>query len=78
MTSISSHTHWQVAQADTQTKTYQRVCLPNADKKEKNKKHERPTKAIRNAGKMLNMHVITINKISGNLKNNRFKIPHYA
>jgi hypothetical protein len=28
----SSHTHCQVAQADTQTKTWQRVCLPHADK----------------------------------------------
>jgi hypothetical protein len=27
----SSHTHCQVAQADTQTKTWQRVCLPHAE-----------------------------------------------
>ena len=33
------------------------------------------TKAIRNAGKVLNMKMIAINKISGKLKNNRFKIP---
>jgi hypothetical protein len=28
----SSHTHCQVAQADTQTKTWQRVCLPHPEK----------------------------------------------
>jgi hypothetical protein len=28
MSQRSSHTHCQVAQADTQTKTCQRVCLP--------------------------------------------------
>ena len=36
------------------------------------------TKAIRNAGKMLNMNIITINKISSKLKVRNFKIPHYA
>jgi hypothetical protein len=28
----SSHTHCQVAQADSQTKTWQRVCLPHPEK----------------------------------------------
>jgi len=32
MNQRSSHTHCQVAQADTQAKTWQRVCLPIADK----------------------------------------------
>ena len=36
------------------------------------------TKAIHNAVKVLNMNIIAINKISAKLKNNRFKIPHYA
>ena len=36
------------------------------------------TKAIRNAGKVLNMKNIVINKMCGKLKNYRFKIPHYA
>lgn len=44
----------------------------------KNEKHDAPTKAIRNAGKVLNMNIIVIIKISGKLKNNCFKIPHYA
>ena len=37
-----------------------------------------PTKAIRNAGKVLNMNIVSINKVSCKLKINRFKIPHYA
>lgn len=36
------------------------------------------TKAIRNAGKVLNMKIIVLNKISSKMKNNRFKNPHYA
>jgi len=36
------------------------------------------TKAIRNAGKVLNMNIIAINEICGKLKINRFKNPHYA
>ncbi len=40
--------------------------------------HERPTKAIRNAGKVLNMNIIAINKISNKFKVWRFKTPHYA
>jgi len=32
MSQPSSHTHCQVAQADTQAKTWQRVCLPFPDK----------------------------------------------
>ncbi len=37
-----------------------------------------PTKAIRNAGNVLNMNIIAVNEISAKLKNNRFKILHYA
>jgi hypothetical protein len=43
-----------------------------------NKKYESPTKAIRNLGNMLNMKLIALNKISGKLIINRFKIPNYA
>jgi len=41
-------------------------------------KHESTTKAIRNAGKVLNMNIIAINKISSELKVWYFEIPHYA
>jgi len=43
----------------------------------KYKKHENTTKAIRNAGKFLNMNIVAINKISSKLKVWCFKIPHY-
>jgi len=52
-----------------------------ANLKEKNirmKESQCITKAIRNAGKVLNMNIITVNKISNKLKINCFKIPHYA
>jgi len=32
---LRSHTHWQVAQNLTKTKTYQRVCLPQRSKTDK-------------------------------------------
>lgn len=32
MSHRSSHTHCQVAQADTEAKTWQRVCLPHSEK----------------------------------------------
>ena len=32
MSHCNSHTHCQVAQADTQAKTWQRVCLPHPEK----------------------------------------------
>ena len=35
------------------------------------------TKAIRNVGKVLNMYIIAINKISSKLKVWCFKTPHY-
>jgi len=44
----------------------------------KNKKSDRTTKAIRNAGKVLDMNIVAINKISSKLKVWCFKTPHYA
>jgi len=82
-----SHTHCQVAQSRLhKPKLGNKYVLPTlkerANKILKNNeeiiKHESTTKAIRNAGKVLNMNIVTINKISGKLKINRFKIPHYA
>jgi hypothetical protein len=42
------------------------------------KKAQQVTKAICNAGKVLILKFLALNKISGELKINRFKIPHYA
>jgi hypothetical protein len=43
MPTLHSHTHCQVAQADTQTKTWQRVCLSNrtADRPAGDRKEQR-------------------------------------
>jgi hypothetical protein len=45
MTLANSHTHCQVAQADTQTKTWQRVCLfqRTSGKKSTSKTERQPT-----------------------------------
>jgi len=44
----SSHTHCQVAQADTQAKTWQRVCLPqpSTDRQSGRKKNTESTTAV--------------------------------
>jgi len=71
------------------TKNCKRVCLANApkeinivtnlkDKLTENKECQRVTKAIRNAGKVLNMNIVALNKIGSKLKVWYFKIPHYA
>jgi len=48
------------------------------DKMIENKECQWVTKAMRNAGKVLNISIIETNKHSAKLKNYRFKIPHYA
>ena len=71
------------------TKNCKRVCLANAqeemkivanlkDKMTENKECQCLTKAIRNLGKVLILKFIALNKISGKLKVNRFKIPNSA
>ncbi len=52
--------------------------LSRQRKRTEKKESQRTTKAIRNAGKVLNMNIVAINNMCGKLKNNRFKIPHYA
>jgi hypothetical protein len=84
-----SHTHLQFARANAQTKNCKRVCLANAqeemklvanlkDKMTEIKESQPLTKAIRNAGKVLNMNIVVVNKISSKLKVWSNKIPHYA
>ncbi len=71
------------------TKNCKRVCLANAqeemkiaanlkDKMTENKECQCLTKAIRNLGNVLVLKFLALNKISGKLKVNRFKIPNYA
>jgi len=45
---------------------------------ERMKKAQHLTKAMRNLGNILILRFIALNKISGKLKINRFKIPNYA
>jgi len=45
---------------------------------ERMKKAQQLTKAIRNAGKVLNINIVALNKISIKLKVWYFKIPHCA
>jgi hypothetical protein len=52
---LNSHTHCQVAQADPQTKTWQRVCLPQRTDKEKN--NEGTTSATRAAAVVFGGHL---------------------
>ena len=39
---LNSHTHYQVAQANPQAKTWQRVCLPNAQPKDNQDERKKP------------------------------------
>jgi len=48
------------------------------DRVTENKESQPLTKAIRNLGNVLILWFIVLNKISGKLKINRFKIPNYA
>jgi hypothetical protein len=49
----------------------------NADE-QKNKKYDRTTMAIRNAGESADMKVITLNKLYGKRIVKCLEIPHYA
>ena len=49
----------------------------NADE-QKNKKYDRTTMAIRNAGESTDMKVITLNKLFGKRTVKCLEIPHYA
>jgi len=48
------------------------------DEQIENKNRQCLTKAIRNLGNVLILKFLALNKISGKLKINRFKIPNYA
>ena len=45
---------------------------------EEMKEAQGTTKVIHNAGNMLNINIVVINKTSSKLKINHFKIPNYA
>ncbi len=74
--SYSSHTHCQIAQADPQTKTWQRVCLLHHTDRKRN--NEGTTLAIRNTGFGGKLKLKTFNKLIGKRKVKCLEIPHYA
>ena len=79
MLTLRNHTHCQVAQnADTQTKTCQRVWLLQHTVRQRKIKHENTTMCISNAGEVLSLNEITINKRQCNLIDWSFEIPHYS
>jgi hypothetical protein len=74
-----SHTHLQFAPATAATKNCKRVCLsPTLNDKRNEKKYDRTTMAIRNAGESADMKVITLNKLTAKRKVKCPEIPHYA
>ena len=58
-------------------KIAKKYVFVNADRRTK-KKYDCPTMAIRNAGEIADMKVITLNKLTAKLKGNCLEIPHYA
>jgi len=76
MPPLNSHTHCQVAPAQAQSKTWQKVCLPYRTDGKRN--NEGTTMAIRNAGFSGKFKVTATNKIYGRLRGLWVQIPHSA
>jgi len=70
MPTLSIHTHCQVAQKAHRTS--QNLSKSMAAPTLLKRKHGHTTKAIRNAGKVLNMNIIETNKINSKLKMKSF------
>ena len=64
-------------QPTLQPKIAKEYVFANADGV-KNKKYDRTTMAIRNAGESADMKVITLNKLTAKRKVKCLEIPHYA
>ncbi len=64
-------------QPTLQPKIAKEYVFANADSRTK-KKYDCPTLAIRNAGEIADIKVITFNKLSAKLKGKCLIIPHYA
>ena len=79
--------HLQFTRANAQTKNCKRAYNATTDKeylanikkiKTEMKKAQQVTKAICNAGFVLNIKCLALNKISSKLKVSSVEIPHYA
>jgi hypothetical protein len=64
-------------QPTLQPKIAKEYVFANADRL-KNKKYDRTTMAIRNAGLSAYIKAVTLNKLSAKLKSKCLEIPHYA
>ena len=89
MPTLHSHTHWQVAPADPQTKTWQRVCLfPThgrqkrssklEEKMTENKEHQPITSYMKHLAVSGLLSVPARIKSSCNLIGNRFEMPNVS
>lgn len=76
---LRNHTHWQVAQkADTQTKTYQRIWLPQHTDRLRRIKHENTTPYIKHLADSANFEIGTSSKLCNGLKRSRFEMPNVS
>lgn len=79
MPALRIHTHCQVAQkADTQTKTCQRVWLPQHTDRLWRIKHENTTRYIKHLAESAIFKVSTFNKHCNGLIRNCFEMPNVS
>jgi len=81
MPTLNSHTHYQVAPADPQAKTWQRVCLfqPRTDRQARRKQNtERTTSVWRNGGCSASYDSFVVGSSAVLRLNFCAKIRHYA
>ena len=79
MTALRIHTHCQVAQkTDAQTKTCQRVWLPNPTERQRIIKHENTTRYMKHLAESANFKGCTINKHRNGLIGNRLEMPNVS
>ena len=76
---LHNHTHWQVAQnANSQSKTCQRVWLLQHTDRLRRIKHENTTPYIKHLAESTNFKVSTSNKHCNGLIGNRFEMPNVS
>jgi hypothetical protein len=77
---LNSHTHCQVAPANPQAKTWQRVCLSyrTTDRQSEQINTERTTWYIKHLAESANFKGDTFNKHRNGLIGNRFEMPNVS
>lgn len=74
----SIHFAKSLKKADAQTKTCQRVWLPNHADRQRRIKHENTTQYIKHLAGSANFEVGTFNKLCNGLIGNRFEMPNFS